>query len=166
MGSPENDTIIILPLNVMIENERDKKREIAKRTCPFRSPSLSLSLSFHYTTHYIRARARARLCRRSHAVRSATNRILRRWRRSKTKPNKARREEERTKGPFLSRRLRVRGACTRGRESAYGLSPYSLSLLLGAYACSLPLVHYETRDRVSLAAETFSRLLFCRADDP
>lgn len=64
MGSPENDTIIVLLLNVMVENDKDKKRKISKRNfrlflCLFLSRSLFLSLSLIlralYTTYYILA---------------------------------------------------------------------------------------------------------------
>lgn len=99
------------------------------------------------------------MCRRSHGVRGATNRILRRWRRSKTKPNKARREEERTKGSlsFMEIARPHRDAYEDERIACISFSLSFLSFSMRAYACSLPLAHYDSRDRVSLAAGTFSR---------
>lgn len=77
-----------------------KMKEIKREKCPseFRTSLFPLFLSLSFYVHYIRHIIYSSVCRRSHGVRGATNRILRRWRRSKTKLNKARREEERTKG--------------------------------------------------------------------
>lgn len=108
MGSPENDTIIILLLNEWLKMREMKREKSLSEFCASFSPFLPfLPSSLFLYVHYIRHIIYSRVCRRSHGVRGATNRILRRWRRSKTKPNKARGEEERTKGS-----LSFAGDCT------------------------------------------------------
>lgn len=169
MGSPENDTITIIAKPSYDRESIEIKRErqvytflflLLRFSSPF-SPCLFLSI-MRIIRHIIFARARVYI--EDHmafaARRGATNRILRRWRRSKTKPNKARREEERTKGSlsFTETARPHRAAHTTTTTSAHDARvQVVLFLFLRAYACSLPLARYEPRDRVSLAAGTFSR---------
>lgn len=108
MGSPENDTIIILLLNDhVIENERDKKRKISKRILRF---SLSHSLSlFSHSTCIIYDILRIRACVEDHMA-SAAQRIAFSGGGGEVKQSPIKRGGKKSgqKGPFLSRELHVR----------------------------------------------------------
>lgn len=116
----------------MIENERDKKRKIAKRTFPFQSRSLSFFLSRSIIRHIISARAYV-----EDRMPSVAQRIAFSGGGGEVKQSPIKRGGKKSgqKGPFLSRRLcrsASRGAYDDERAPQHSL--YSLSLSLSSSA--------------------------------
>lgn len=75
----------------------------------------------------------------------------------KQSPIKRGGKESGQKGPFSFAEIARPHRGAYDDERTRRVYARALSLFLRAYACSLPLVHYEPGDRVSLAAGTFSR---------